>query len=233
MVTTSGWFEAPPNPTRDPWIWHPDYEFKAFGSDRPGGAGLPILVTDVNGDGRNDLIVGSDHGYGLAWLENKVENGKRTFVTHWIETDYPTIHTMILADLDGDGRPELITGKQLFAHNGDDVGGFDPVFVFYYKFRNGHFERHVLSYSYLTPYFTDARNGPPPNFVVGVGMRLSVGDLDGDGRQDVVVACRTGLYAFMNKGYPTRGRGTNYLPKREEYPSHKAWEAPRTPQKKQ
>ena len=233
VVTTSGWFESPPNPTRDPWIWHPDYEFKAYNSDRPGGAGLPILVTDVNGDGRNDLLVGSDHGYGLAWLENKVENGKRTFVTHWIETDYPTIHTMILADLDGDGRPELITGKQLFAHNGDDVGGFDPVFVFYYKFRNGHFERHILSYSYLTPYFTDARNGPPPNFVVGVGMRLSVGDLDGDGRQDVVVACRTGLYAFMNKGYPTRGRGTNYLPKREEYPSHKAWEAPRTPQKKQ
>lgn len=60
-----------------------------------------------------------------------------------------------------------------------------------------------------------------------------IGDLDGDGRQDVVVACRTGLYAFMNKGYPTRGRGTNYLPKREEYPSHKGWEAPRTPQKKQ
>ncbi len=225
VVTTSGWFESPPRPTEDQWIWHPDYNFTPFGSDRPGGAGLPMLVTDVNGDGLNDIIIGSDHGYGLAWYEQKMEGGRRRFVKHWIETDYPTIHTMILADLDGDGRPELITGKQLFAHNGGDVGGFDPVFVFYYKFSKGRFERHILSYSYLQPYFTQDKSGPPPNYVVGVGMRLSAGDMDGDGRTDVVVACRTGLYIFFNKGYPQQQpRGTNYLPGRESYPSHVPWE---------
>jgi hypothetical protein len=74
VVTTSGWFEAPPRPTEQPWIWHPDWQFSAYGSGgRPGGAGLPILVTDVNGDGLNDIIMGSDHGYGLAWFEQKVE----------------------------------------------------------------------------------------------------------------------------------------------------------------
>jgi len=227
VVTTSGWFESPPRPAQDKWIWRPDYEFTPYGSERPGGAGLPMLVADVNGDGLNDIIIGSDHGYGLAWLEQKMQGGKRSFVKHWIETDYPSIHTMILADLDGDGRPELITGKQLFAHNGGDVGGFDPVFVFYYKFQKGRFERHIVSYSYLQPYFTDDKNGPPPNYVVGVGMRLSAGDMDGDGRTDVVVACRTGLYVFLNKGYPARGRGANWLPDRDSYPSHKAWEAPR------
>jgi hypothetical protein len=225
VVTTSGWFEAPPRPTEDPWIWHPDYQFSAFGSTSPGGAGLPILITDANGDGLNDIVIGSDHGYGLAWLEQKMEGGKRSFVTHWIETDYPSIHTMVLADLDGDGRQELITGKQLFAHNGDDVGGFDPVFVFYYKFQKGRFERHVLSYSFLQPHFGDnQKNDPPPNYVVGVGMRLNAADMDGDGRQDVVVACKTGLYIFFNKGYPQRRRGTNWLPARETYPSHIPWE---------
>ncbi len=233
-VTTSGWFESPPRPTEDPWIWHPDYQFSAFGSTSPGGAGLPILITDANGDGLNDILIGSDHGYGLAWLEQKVESGKRSFVTHWIETDYPTIHTMVLSDLDGDGRQELITGKQLFAHNGDDVGGFDPIFVFYYKFQKGRFERHILSYSYLQPYFGDEnKNAPPPNYVVGVGMRLNAADMDGDGRQDVVVACKTGLYIFLNKGTPQRRRGTNWLPARDSYPSHKAWEAPRTPAPKE
>jgi hypothetical protein len=228
VVTTSGWFEAPPRPTEEPWNWHPDYQFSAYGAGgRPGGAGLPILVTDANGDGLADIIIGSDHGYGLAWYEQKVEGGKRSFVQHWIETEFPTFHTMALADLDGDGRPELITGKQLLAHNGGDVGALEPTFLFYYKFANGRFERHIISYSALEPYFGPGSGGPPPQYVVGVGMRLSVGDMDGDGRQDIIVACRTGLYVFFNKGYTHRARGRNPLPDRDSYPGNINWEAPR------
>ncbi|MGE5570568.1 MAG: FG-GAP repeat domain-containing protein [Rhodospirillales bacterium] len=231
VVTTTGWFESPPRPTEDPWIWHPDYSFSAYGSERPGGAGLPMLVTDVNEDGMNDIIIGSDHGYGLGWYEQKMEGGKRSFVLHWIETDYPTFHTMALADLDGDGKPELITGKQLLAHNGGDVGGFEPVFVFYYKIDKGRFERHIVSYGYLTPYFGPDSKEAPPNYVVGVGMRLQVADMDGDGRLDIVIPCRTGLYVFFNKGYSPKTRGTNWLPGRESYPSHIPWET-RQPAKK-
>ncbi len=235
VVTVSGWFESPARPTQDQWIWHPDYQFASYGSveGRGGGAGLPMLVTDVNGDGRNDIIIGSDHGYGLAWLEQKMENGKRSFIKHWIETDYPTIHTMILADLDGDGRQELITGKQLLAHNGGDVGALEPSFVFYYKFQNGRFERHVLSYSYLEPYFRPGNKELPPNYVIGVGMRLSVGDLDGNGKPDIAVACRTGLYVFFNKGYTTMPRVASPLPPRESYPGNTPFGTPRPARKKQ
>ena len=81
-----------------------------------------------------DVIMGSDHGYGLAWFQQKRENGKATFEQRWIETEYPSIHTMTLADLDGDGQPELIAGKQMFAHNGEDVGSYEPQFIFYYTF---------------------------------------------------------------------------------------------------
>lgn len=221
-VTAAGWFEAPLHPASDPWIWHPDY---SFGGN--GGAGLPILITDVNGDGLNDIIMGSPHGYGLVWLEQKMENGRRSFVQHAIETDFPTFHTMVLADLDGDGKPELITGKQLFAHNGGDVGALEPVFLFYYKFQNGRFERHVISYSYLEPYFTQGNHEPPPNYVIGTGMRLNVADMDGDGRPDIIVACRTGLYIFFNKGYPPKTRLPSPLPDRDSYPGNVNWEAPR------
>jgi hypothetical protein len=229
VVTVSGWFEAPPRPTEQPWIWHPDYQFASFGSEpgRGGGAGLPILVYDFNGDGLNDITMGSDHGYGLAWFEQKMENGKRSFVQHWIETEYPTFHTMALADLDGDGRPELITGKQLLAHNGGDVGALDPAFVFYYKFDKGNFERHILTYSYIEPYFAPGYSGPPPSYVIGLGMRLSTGDLDGDGRQDIVIACRSGLYVFYNKGPSPKTRGRNPLPDRTSYPGNVVWETPR------
>jgi hypothetical protein len=228
VVTTSGWFESPPNPMEDKWIWHPDYQFSAYGATRPGGAGLPMLVADVDGDGRNDIIIGSDHGYGLGWFQQKMENGKRSFQLNWIETEYPTFHTMGLGDLDGDGRPELVTGKQLFAHNGGDVGGFEPSFVFYYTFAKGRFQRHIVSYSYLAPYFVPgSEKTPPPDFVAGVGMRLQIADMDGDGRRDIIIPNRSGLYVFYNKGYTTRSRGTNYLPDRKSYPSHKDWETPR------
>jgi len=222
IVTASGWFEAPAHPAAEPWIWHPDYQFGGSG-----GAGLPILITDVNGDGLNDIIMGSPHGYGLVWFEQKMENGKRSFVQHAIETDFPTFHTMVLADLDGDGKPELITGKQLLAHNGGDVGALEPVFLFYYKFQNGHFERHILSYSYLEPYFAKGNNEPPPNYVIGTGMRLNVADMDGDGKPDIVVACRTGLYIFFNKGYSPKTRNADFLPARNFYPGNVEWEAPR------
>ena len=135
---------------------------------------------------------------------------------------------MILADLDGDGKPELITGKQLLAHNGGDVGALDPVFMFYYKMDKGHFERHVLTYSYLSPYFNPKdENAPPPTYVIGTGMKLSAADIDGNGKQDIVVACRSGLYIFFNKGYPSRERQPSVLPERSTYPSHIPWEAPR------
>ncbi len=218
VVTTSGWFEAPPRPTQDEWTWHPDYRFPR------GGAGHPILVTDTNGDGLADIIIGSAHEYGLLCYRQRMEGGKRSFSEHWIETEYPTIHTMVLADLDGDSRPELVTGKQLLAHNGGDVGAFEPTFLFYYTMNQGHFQRHILSYSHLLPYFTHGRNDPPPNYVIGTGMKLNAEDMDGDGRRDIIVACRTGLYIFFNKGPSPKTRRTNYLPERDAYPGNINWE---------
>ena len=43
----------------------------------------------------------------------------------------------------------------------------------------------------------------------------NVADMDGDGRPDVVVACRTGLYVFLDKGYSTRSRDKSPLPDRD------------------
>lgn len=227
VITASGWFEAPAKPTEgSQWTWHPDYQFQT------GGAGLPILVHDANGDGRNDIIMGSAHGYGLVWFEQKMESGKRSFVQHWIETEYPTFHTMELGDLDGDGSPELITGKQLLAHNGGDVGALEPVFVFYYTIRNGRFQRHILTYSHLEPYFTKADgSAPPPHFIVGTGMKLNITDVDNNGKPDVIVACRTGLYTFLNQGHSAKARGRNPLPDRNSYPGNVEWEKRRVTQR--
>lgn len=72
--------------------------------------------------------------------------------------------------------------------------------------------------------------------MIGVGMRLGVGDLDGDGKQDLVVACRTGLHVFFDKGYTPRlrVRETNILPSREACPGNSSFGGAASPaQKKQ
>jgi hypothetical protein len=55
-----------------------------------------------------------------------------------------------------------------------------------------------------------------------VGSRLGVGALDGNGKQNLVVPCRTGLYVFFDKGYTPRLRlcETNILSSREVYPGN-------------
>jgi hypothetical protein len=62
----------------------------------------------------------------------------------------------------------------------------------------------------------DVDNDGRPDVLSSGRMRRQgsgIGDINGDGRLD--------------KGYPTTARGTNWLPARKSYPSHKAWEAPR------
>jgi hypothetical protein len=58
-------------------------------------------------------------------------------------------------------------------------------------------------------------------------MKLNAEDMDGDGRRDIIVACRTGLYVFFNKGPSPKARGTNYLPERNTYPGNINWEQSR------
>ena len=194
VVTRHGWYESPSKPATEPWRFHADYAI-------PYPASFPMLVTDVNGDGLADIIVGNAHGYGLDWLEQQVDrDGRRTFVRHPIEEHYGNFHTMTLADVNGDGKPDLVTGSRLFGHNGCDEGEWDPLFLFWYDIQRGKFERHVISFNNLQ-YYADRENfNQPPQYACGTGMKITVGDITADGKPDIVVAGRGGLYAFINRG---------------------------------
>ncbi len=194
VVNKHGWYEAPPNPTDKDWRYHNDYEI-------PFRTSLPMLVMDVNGDGLNDILTGNGHGYGLYWFEQRVaDQGQRTFQQHAIEEHYGNFHTMTLADVNGDGRPDLVTGKRLFGHDGRDESEFDPLFLFWYDIQGGKFERHVISFNNLQYYPGQENVNESPQYAPSTGMRITVGDLCGDGEPDIVLAGRGGLYVFVNRG---------------------------------
>jgi len=149
---------------------------------------VPVLVYDVNGDGKNDIIAGYGHNYGLVWYEQGEENGRRTWTEHVVDGGWSQYHDMQLMDIDGDGKPELVTGKRYKAHNGNDPGDDGEVFICYYTFRDGGMYRHIIDY------------GPPSEGHSGAGIYFWLADLDGNGKPDLVAPGKEGLYLFRNGG---------------------------------
>jgi hypothetical protein len=179
IVMHKGWLEAPEKPFEQPWTYHEELDL--------GEASVPILVYDVNGDSKNDLIVGQGHDYGLAWLEQGVSDGKRTWTAHAIESKRSQFHVMELADLDNDGTPELITGKRYHAHNGKDPGAAEPVGLYYYPMTGTTLKRHVIDYG-------------PADQASGSGIYFWVEDIDGNGWKDILAPGKEGIYLFKNQG---------------------------------
>ena len=177
IITPKGWLEAPADPRTGGWTMHSDFDM--------GDTGF-IHVYDVDGDSQADLITSMAHNYGIFWM-------KRGAGSQWtkqlIDDSWSQAHSVALADLNKDGRPDLVTGKRYMAHNGKDPGEREPLGVYWYENSKDDkggplFVRHIIDYG------TRA----------GGGMQVAVGDINGDGRADVGVGGKAGLFLFKNLG---------------------------------
>ncbi len=184
IVTIRGWYKAPADPAKGKWQWMQEPGFNQ--KEGLGHTGIPILVYDVNGDGLNDLIYGLGHNYGVFWLEQVLKDGKRSWRRHLIDDTWSQSHTLALADINADGKLDIVTGKRLYGHAGADPGSQEPQGVYWYEIgpKGNSFKRHTLVY----------------NAGVGAGAQLRIVDLDGDGDLDIVCPGQGGLYVLENRG---------------------------------
>ena len=149
------------------------------------------------------------HNYGLYWVkQEKPVDGKRTFSDRKpIDEKLSSVHTLLWADLDGDGvANELISGKRVYAHE-IEAGDVEAPVVAYYRFDRdkGDWTRHVIAQGEA------AKDAPKDGGkrdalkdfargTVGTGLEMTAIDMDGDGDLDLLCPGKSGLYWVENLG---------------------------------
>jgi len=195
LLVKDGWYEQPPSLAGDPeWKFHP-YPFAPDGSSQ-------MYAYDVNGDGLPDVITClNPHGFGLAWYEqlpDKDPAGEIRFKQHLILNPdaapnsfgvaFSQLHSVALADIDGDGLKDIVTGKRFWAHgkNGPDPQSNDPAVLYWFQLKRG--PGHSAEF---IPHLIDTNSG--------VGTQVAVGDISGAHRADIVVGNKKGTFVFLQE----------------------------------
>lgn len=189
LLMAGGWWEQPATAGAGTWKHHP-HKF--------GAGGAQMHTYDVDGDGDQDVITSLvAHGYGLAWFEHIKRDGKIDFVQHNILSgkadeklggvQFSQVHAVELADINGDGLQDIVTGKRYWAHGPKgDADPAGPAVLYWFELQR---KDGAVTYQ---PHLIDDDSG--------VGTQFAVGDLNGDDKIDIVTGNKKGARVFLQTG---------------------------------
>ncbi|MCW0219822.1 MAG: FG-GAP-like repeat-containing protein, partial [Prosthecobacter sp.] len=190
LMESRRWWQAGTESKTAPWAPH---TFSAGGS-----GGAQIFAYDFDGDGRNDIATAlSAHRYGVSVFLNRAGDdgaqwNRRNLVTEQpFDNDYGIVfsqpHAMYLADMDGDGVKDIVTGKRYWAHNGHgDPDEHGPRVVYWFQAK-----RDGKGGVEFIPHLVDAESG--------VGVDVQVADVNGDQFPDILVGNKSGVYVLLQQ----------------------------------
>lgn len=158
-----GWFSAPRDARR-----LADWKWHPL---RPVGWVMSLLAHDMDGDGDQDIVFSDRKGArtGCFWLErpNRAAELPHPWKEHHIGLAGREVMFIALADLDGDGVQDVLACVS-------------PASLFWLR-RAGADSSHWTEHALPVPTFS------------GLPKAVAVGDLDLDGRLDIVVTCENAV----------------------------------------
>ncbi len=197
-----------------------------------------MYAVDVDGDGLTDVISADSYdGWGLSWYQQLAPGvascvgsavsgtapAKECFVHHQIINTNSAADLALygvalsemtaveVVDMDGDGLPDIVTGKMHLANpydeNDPDSDGTPVLYVFKLvrdanppQPGKAHFEPHRVSAAVASA--SDA--GPFPSGWTGgsgIGRQIAIGQINPqtDGIMDICIASKLGLFVYLGQ----------------------------------
>lgn len=181
------------------------------------GGGAQMFAYDFDANGTNDVFTAlAAHRYGVAVYLQASDAGtparndeadKSVRAPNWNrvmlaseqpqDNDYGIVfsqpHAAHLADIDGDGVQDIVTGKRYWAHNGHDPDERGHRVIYWYQTK-----RDGKGGVDFVPHLIDSNTG--------VGVDVQVGDVNGDKLPDIVVGNKAGVFILTQ----TRSEVSNH-----------------------
>jgi hypothetical protein len=179
VITSGGWWEQPEKADgTTAWKFHPG---------GVGDAASDLFAFDVDNDGKADILATSAHKFGIWWHKQLPANkdGHAEWKKNELFKDLVSeTHAAHFADIDGDGTPDLITGKRWWSHGKSEPGSDKAAMIYWLKVTRG-----GDGLATFTPNVIDEDSG--------IGTQFVVADVNGDKLLDVVSSNKKGVRVIL------------------------------------